>query len=318
MPVYKIHHITKYKYDRPVRESANQIKIYSYNKIGQEILSHELVITDEPNINKFNDYWNNTVGYFTVSKPHQELVIDSRLIAKTFFYEIDETLSTKNDWQIFESEISKDIILLDLVQTEKIKSQDKIQLYLNDIDAYNLSPLEAAKKCNQFIFENFRYVKGITTVETTVDEILEFRSGVCQDFAHVLLQMLRTIGIPSRYVSGYICPNKNGMRGEGATHAWVDAFIPNIGWIGLDPTNNCYANEHHIQLAVGRDFSDCTSVKGTFKGPANHELMVYVSVGYEDGTIFEDENEVQMQKENTEQNPDLLVPKIHIQVQQQQ
>jgi hypothetical protein len=104
----------------------------------------------------------------------------------------DETLSTKNDWQIFESEISKDIILLDLVQIEKIKSQDKIQLYLNDIDAYNLSPLEAAKKCNQFIFENFRYVKGITTVETTVDEILEFRSGVCQDFAHVLLQMLRT------------------------------------------------------------------------------------------------------------------------------
>jgi transglutaminase-like putative cysteine protease len=318
MPVYKIHHITKYKYDRPVRESANQIKIYSYNKIGQEILSHELVITDEPNINKFNDYWNNTVGYFTVSKPHQELVIDSRLIAKTFFYEIDESLSTKKDWQIFESEISKNIILLDLVQIEKIKSQDKIQLYLNDIDAYNLSPLEAAKKCNQFIFENFRYVKGITTVETTVDEILEFRSGVCQDFAHVLLQMLHTIGIPSRYVSGYICPNKNGMRGEGATHAWVDAFIPNIGWIGLDPTNNCYANEHHIQLAVGRDFSDCTSVKGTFKGPANHELMVYVSVGYEDGTIFEDENEVQMQKENTEQNPDLLVPKIHIQVQQQQ
>jgi transglutaminase-like putative cysteine protease len=318
MPVYKIHHITKYKYDRPVRESANQIKIYSYNKIGQEILSHELVITDEPNINKFNDYWNNTVGYFTVSKPHQELVIDSRLIAKTFFYEIDESLSTKKDWQIFESEISKNIILLDLVQIEKIKSQDKIQLYLNDIDAYNLSPLEAAKKCNQFIFENFRYVKGITTVETTVDEILEFRSGVCQDFAHVLLQMLHTIGIPSRYVSGYICPNKNGMRGEGATHAWVDAFIPNIGWIGLDPTNNCYANEHHIQLAVGRDFSDCTSVKGTFKGPANHELMVYVSVGYEDGTIFEDENEVQMQKENTEQNPDLLVPKIHIQVQKQQ
>lgn len=317
MPVYKIHHITKYKYDRPVRESANQIKIYPYNKIGQEILSHELVITDEPNINKFNDYWNNTVGYFTVSKPHQELVIDSRLIAKTFFYEIDETLSTKNDWQIFESEISKNIILLDLAQIEKIKSQDKIQLYLNDIDAFNLSPLEAVKKCNQFIFENFKYVKGITTIETTVDEILEFRSGVCQDFAHVLLQMLRTIGIPSRYVSGYICPNKNGMRGEGATHAWVDAYIPNIGWIGLDPTNNCYANEHHIQLAVGRDFSDCTSIKGTFKGPANHELLVYVSVGYEDGTIFEDENEVQMQKENPEQNLDLLVPKIHIQVQQQ-
>jgi len=315
MPVFKIQHITKYKYDRPVRESANQIKIFSYNKIGQEILSHELVITDEPNVNKFTDYWGNTVGYFTVSKRHEELVVDSRLIAKTFFYEIDELRSTKNDWQLLKDETAKDIILLDLVQKEKIKSQEKIQLYLDDIDVKTLSPLEAVKKCNQFIFENFKYVKGITTVETTIDEILEFRSGVCQDFAHVLLQMLRTIGVPSRYVSGYICPNKNGMRGEGATHAWVDAYIPNLGWIGIDPTNNCYANEHHIQLAVGRDFSDCTSVKGTFKGPANNELMVYVSVGYEDGTIFEDENAVQM---NKEENTDLLVPKIHIQVQQQQ
>ena len=313
MPVFKIQHITKYKYDRPVRESANQIKIFSFNKPGQEILSHEIVITDEPNINKFTDYWSNTVGFFTVSRPHEELIIDSRLIAKTTLQEIDETLSTKDDWQLLADEISTNIILLDLAQKEKIKSQEKIQLILDHITFDACSPLEAAKKYSQFIFENFKYVKGITNVETRVDEILEFRSGVCQDFAHVLLQLLRTIGIPSRYVSGYICPNKNGMRGEGATHAWIDAYIPNLGWIGLDPTNNCFANEHHIQLAVGRDFSDCTPIKGTFKGPANHELMVYVSVGYEDGTVFEDENEVLMNKEESDK-----APVIHIQNQQQQ
>lgn len=315
MPVFKIQHITKYKYDRPVRESANQIKIFPFNKPGQEILSHELVITDEPIINKFTDYWNNTIGFFTVSKPHSELNIDSRLIAKTFFLEIDETKSSKDDWGILEAEISSNIILLDLAQIEKIKSPEKIQLILDHITPDVSSPLEAVKRYSQFIFENFKYVKGITNVETTVDEILEFRSGVCQDFAHVLLQLLRTIGIPSRYVSGYICPNKNGMRGEGATHAWVDAYIPNLGWIGIDPTNNCFANEHHIQLAVGRDFSDCTPIKGTFKGPANHELMVYVSVGYEDGTVFEDENEVLLFKEI---NAEETIPKIHIQVQQQQ
>lgn len=313
MPVFKIQHITKYKYDRPVRESANQIKIFSFNKPGQEILSHEIVITDEPNINKFTDYWSNTVGFFTVSRPHEELIIDSRLIAKTTFQEIDETLSTISDWKLLADEISTNIILLDLAQKEKIKSQEKIQLILDHITFDECSPLEAAKKYSQFIFENFKYVKGITNVETRVDEILEFRSGVCQDFAHVLLQLLRTIGIPSRYVSGYICPNKNGMRGEGATHAWIDAYIPKLGWIGLDPTNNCFANEHHIQLAVGRDFSDCTPIKGTFKGPANHELMVYVSVGYEDGTVFEDETEVLMNKEENDK-----APVIHIQNQQQQ
>ncbi|MFN8281808.1 MAG: transglutaminase family protein [Chitinophagales bacterium] len=313
MPVFKIQHITKYKYDRPVRESANQIKIFPFTKIGQEILSHELVITDEPNINKFQDYWNNTVGFFTVSKPHEELVIDSRLIAKTTLQIIDESLSVNNDWQTLQNEIASNIIFLDLARKEKIKSQEKIQQILNEINVQNLSPLECTKLCSKYIFDHFKYIKGITTVETTIDQILELRSGVCQDFAHVLLQLLRTIGIPSRYVSGYICPNKNGMRGEGATHAWIEAYIPNLGWIGIDPTNNCYANEHHIQLAVGRDFTDCTSVKGTFKGPANQELMVYVSVGYEDGTVFEDENEVQMHKEESD-----VAPIIHVQHQQQQ
>lgn len=314
MPVFQIQHITKYKYDRPVRESANQIKIFSFNKPGQEILSHEIVISEEPSVNKFNDYWGNTVGFFTVPQAHEELIIDSRLIAKTSPICLEEQLSTPKDWDLLKEETFSSILLPDLARMEKIRSQEKIQLILDHISIDNCSPLEAAMRYSRFIFEQFKYVKGITNVETTIDEILEFRSGVCQDFAHVLLQLLRTVGIPSRYVSGYICPNKNGMRGEGATHAWVDAYIPNMGWIGIDPTNNCFAHEHHIQLAVGRDFSDCTPVKGTFKGPANHELMVYVSVGYEDGTIFEDENEVTMLKETS---TEVAIPKVHMQSQQQ-
>lgn len=313
MPVFQIQHITKYKYDRPVRESANQIKIFSFNKPGQEILSHEIVISEEPSVNKFNDYWGNTVGFFTVPQAHEELIIDSRLIAKTSPICLEEQLSTPKDWDLLKEETFSSILLPDLARMEKIRSQEKIQLILDHISIDNCSPLEAAMRYSRFIFEQFKYVKGITNVETTIDEILEFRSGVCQDFAHVLLQLLRTVGIPSRYVSGYICPNKNGMRGEGATHAWVDAYIPNMGWIGIDPTNNCFAHEHHIQLAVGRDFSDCTPVKGTFKGPANHELMVYVSVGYEDGTIFEDENEVTMLKETS---TEVAIPKVHMQSQQ--
>ncbi|MBK8672064.1 MAG: transglutaminase family protein [Bacteroidetes bacterium] len=315
MPIYKIHHITKYKYDRSIRESANQIKIYPYNKAGQEILSHEMVITDEPNVNKHYDYWGNTVGCFTVAHPHDELIIDSRLIAKTTPIEIDESLSKPTDLILLNKLIQKDIILLDLAQKESIKLQPEINKILEEVLANNFTPLAISKACSQYIFDNFKYVKGITTIETTVDQVLSLRTGVCQDFAHVLLQLLRTLSIPCRYVSGYICPNKNGMRGEGATHAWVEAFIPNLGWVGLDPTNNCYANENHIQLAVGRDFTDCTSVKGTFKGPAYQEMMVYVSVGYEDGTVFEDETAVQLVNGDGLKEP---MPVIHIQSQQQQ
>ncbi|RYZ28125.1 MAG: transglutaminase family protein, partial [Sphingobacteriales bacterium] len=154
----------------------------------------------------------------------------------------------------------------------------------------------------------FKYIKGITNIETTVQEILELRSGVCQDFAHVMLEILRSLGIPSRYVSGYICPNKNGMRGEGATHAWIEAWIPGNGWTGIDPTNNVWVTNHHVRLAVGRNFNDCSPIKGTFKGPARQSLSVYVSVGYEDGQTFEEMNPVRMDRPaNGEEVPDAAV-----------
>ncbi len=168
----------------------------------------------------------------------------------------------------------------------------------------NGTPLQSARSFCQYVFDTFTYRKGITTVETTVDEIWELKSGVCQDFAHILLVMLRLISIPSRYVSGYICPNKSGMRGEGATHAWVEAYIPFYGWIGLDPTNNCIVSETHVRLAVGKNFSDCSPVKGTYRGTSNHTLEVAVSVAYEDGqtTVSESDNIIYSKPTTSEYN----------------
>ena len=126
------------------------------------------------------------------------------------------------------------------------------------------------------------YIKGVTTVETTLDEVWKLKAGVCQDFAHILTVMLRLVNIPARYVSGYICTSRSHMRGEGATHAWAEAYIPDYGWLGIDPTNNCIANENHVRLAVGRNFSDCSPVKGVYKGSSDHWLEVAVAVGYDD------------------------------------
>ncbi|MBK9383194.1 MAG: enoyl-CoA hydratase/isomerase family protein [Chitinophagaceae bacterium] len=103
-------------------------------------------------------------------------------------------------------------------------------------------------------------------------------TGVCQDFAHILLVMLRYVGIPARYVSGYICPKNHELRGEGATHAWVEAYIPFHGWMGFDPTNNCIVSDRHVKLAIGRSFTDCTPVKGTYKGSSEHKLEVSVVI----------------------------------------
>lgn len=108
------------------------------------------------------------------------------------------------------------------------------------------------------------------------------------------------------------------MRGEGATHAWIEAFIPHYGWVGIDPTNNVWATNNHVKLAVGRDFNDCTPAKGTFKGPARQSLSVYVSVGYEDGQVFEEITAVQLQKQPGSEGAELIIDNFAEQQQQQQ
>jgi transglutaminase-like putative cysteine protease len=123
----------------------------------------------------------------------------------------------------------------------------------------------------QYVFTNFTYTKGITNIETTLDEILEHRKGVCQDFA-LVLQLLRTAGIPSRYVSGYICPNESGLRVRG--NACLGRNYSKQGWLGIDPTNNIWTMENHVKLSVGLNFSECTPIKGTFKGFATHKLSI--------------------------------------------
>ena len=313
MPVFKIHHITKYTYDRAVRESANQIKIFPLGYAGQELMSHELTITNDPSISEFTDYFGNKVGWFMVNEPHDELAIDSKMVIRTGNSITNPASASKLlEWEKLKSATSIDIRLLDLAKPEPLKSQETIKAMVDELRPNWDAPAMFIQRCSEHIFENFMYKKGITNVETTVDEILEHKSGVCQDFAHVLLEMLRSEGIPARYVSGYICPNRDGVRGAGATHAWVEVWLPSTGWVGIDPTNNTWVSDLHVSLAVGRHFDDCSPVKGTFKGPANQELSVYVSVGFEDGTMFEDNNLVQMSKEP------VTTPKIDSSSMQQQ
>jgi len=162
---------------------------------------------------------------------------------------------------------------------ENFEYEAEILNVINNLVDRSLSPFDTAQVLSKYVYENFEYRKGITTVETAADEIWKIKAGVCQDFAHILLVMLRMVGVPARYVSGYICPKDQELRGEGATHAWVEVCVPFYGWIGLDPTNNCIASDRHVRLAIGRHFTDCTPVKGTYKGSSEHTLEVSVSIG---------------------------------------
>ena len=289
MPRFNIHHITKYTYEGPVRDSANQIILYPVKDEYQEVLRQDLSITGEPAVEVYNDYYGNEVGSFTNAEPHVSLVIDSRVevITKPRPALID-TAEKERQWALLDQDRWK-VPHIDFLQQEPFAYLSEVLETVCPGSARSLTPLEAARQLRTYVFEQFKYIKGITSVETTLNEVWELKAGVCQDFAHILLVFLRQIRIPARYVSGYICPNKNGMRGEGATHAWIEAYIPFNGWVGLDPTNNCEAGDLHVRLAVGRNFSDCSPVKGTYKGTAGQQLEVGVSVSYENGRKTEEE-----------------------------
>lgn len=318
MAIFKIVHITKYQYNWPIKESINEIRLFPHNFENQDVLQYELHITNNPDVEISKDYYGNRVGNFNNLEAHSEMTIESRMSVRVNHSlkipEID--LTTVADLEI---EKQKSVLLLRLSYPETIQKQNKINAILKKIDCSDKPVIEIAQRCNQYIYENFTYTKGITNIETTVDEILTMKKGVCQDFAHVLLQLLRTVGISSRYVSGYICPNESGLRGEGATHAWVEIYTPTQGWLGLDPTNNIWTMDNHIRLSVGKNFYDCTPVKGTFKGLARQTLSVSVSVGYEDGRHFEEINNVLLEEATIEEKKQLdHIELLHQQQQQQQ
>ncbi|HEY4061851.1 MAG TPA: transglutaminase family protein [Puia sp.] len=292
MPRFNIHHVTKYTYEGPVRDSANQVVLFPLKDEFQEVLKQELNITGDPAVETYKDYYGNEVGSFTHAEPHSSLIIDSRLevITKPRPALQDEA-PKEEQWEQLR-QLRWQAPYIDFLNQEKFESLPEVLESARPEEAASLTPLEAAKRLKTYVYDNFKYIKGVTSVETTPDEVWKLKAGVCQDFAHILLVLLRQIRVPSRYVSGYICPNQNGMRGEGATHAWIEAYIPNNGWVGLDPTNNVVVEDLHVRLAVGRSFSDCSPVRGTYKGTAGQHLEVGVSVSYENGRTSEDSTTV--------------------------
>lgn len=292
MPRFKINHVTRYFYQDPVRDSASQIMLYPIKDDFQEVVHHQVVISGNPNVALFKDYFGNEVGTFTHPHPHQELNIESKLEVVTRSRpQADDDVVPEEQWKTLDR-LRNQFQFIDFLKLEPFTALPELEEVIRRERCHECSPLKVAADFAAYIHKSFKYQKGITTVESTPDEIWRLRSGVCQDFAHILLFMLRLVHVPARYVSGYICPNKNGMRGEGATHAWVEAYIPGHGWMGLDPTNNCLVNEAHVRLAVGKNFTDCSPVKGTYRGTSDHTLEVTVSVQYEDGHSAQDLNEV--------------------------
>jgi transglutaminase-like putative cysteine protease len=269
-----VEHRTSLEYSDDVVESVMDARLGPRTDEHQRWGPFELKVSPSAAIRRYADGFGNVAHLITVAKPHRTIEVVMR-------GEIETTLAdpfqppSEPPTALAASEAADYLGPSPLVP--RTGELDAIAVPIaGDGDA----PFETVQKLMHVVFERFDYRSDVTTVATTVPDILAHRTGVCQDFAHVLIGLCRSVGIPARYVSGYILAGSDRdapKRGAGASHAWMEAFTPTHGWRGFDPTNDLMASEHHVKMAVGRDYRDVPPTRGTFRGVADEELIVAVT-----------------------------------------
>jgi transglutaminase-like putative cysteine protease len=281
---FSVTHRTEYAYRAPASESFAELRVWPRNTRTQTVLQRKLILDPQVPVDNYVDYFGNHVEFFSIPFRHQKLAVEATAEVQTFptpdFREAFEvTLGEAR--QIFHSQT---FTLLDFVQSsETVPLGEVLRPLKRKALSAGASLGEVLHELNGWIHREFAYKPGVTDISTPLATIVKQRSGVCQDFAHLMLAILRTIGLPARYVSGYIehyDPEKTDIKliGAAASHAWVEVFLPGGEWYGLDPTNNQPAGERHVVTAVGRDYHDVAPMRGTYKGMLDQKLRVMVSL----------------------------------------
>jgi transglutaminase-like putative cysteine protease len=277
--IFKVLHRTFYQYQNLVQDNINDAHLQPRFDSGQHCFDYFLHVEPQAHISSYLDYFKNWVHHFEVMKSHDSLLIESSFKIKTvdIFRNLPiDRVSFSDLTRNYSLEYGFDFLgssrLVPLTSDIK-KIADELQNQLDDI-------WQVALTFNRFIYEMFHYVPESTDVGTTAQQVLEQKKGVCQDFAHLLLGLCRSVDIPARYVSGYIYSGtaNRALRGAQASHAWVEVFVPGFGWLGLDPTNDQMSDERYIKVAIGRDYTDITPLRGTYRGEGDGRMRVEVYV----------------------------------------
>lgn len=285
---YRIRHLTTYAYGEPVQISHHLARLTPRSSATQSCDSHSLTITPEPAVIHRNrtDYFGNVATYFTLQEPHRKLLVTAESMV-TVTPVLAPPAQTTPGWESVRDDLvnpSEDL----LDPGEYIYASALVPVD-TDYAAYaqmSFSPgrpvLEAALDLTARINADFAYDPEATSISTPVAMVLEARRGVCQDFAHLQIACLRSLGLAARYVSGYLLTHppegQTKMVGADASHAWLSLFVPGAGWIDLDPTNNIIPGHEHITLGWGRDFDDVSPIKGVVLGGGDHVPDVEVDV----------------------------------------
>jgi transglutaminase-like putative cysteine protease len=279
---YSVRHITRFRYASPVRESVMELRMQPRSEGNQALRNFQISTSPRAQLFAYTDNFGNAVYHFNVLREHSELRIETQSVL-----EMKEPIPLPPALDVLEWDRYNPFNLTGehydlLEETAFARSSPQLEAFwaANNLTKPDGDPLTALKRLNGVIYSAFDYEVGVTQVHSPIEQALDAKRGVCQDFAHIMIATVRRWGVPARYVSGYLHHSRRDKdrSGDDATHAWIEAYMPSIGWVGFDPTNNILAGDRHIRAAVGRDYADVPPTRGTFKGDVASELGVSVTV----------------------------------------
>ena len=282
---FEVTHTTKYRYTQPAAEAYGEVRLTPPNHGGQTVLSHRLEIQPEVRTSGYDDHFGNRVEFFSVPFRHRKLVVSNRLVVRTHLEERPAEaleLSIQEVRQILSAALPD---VFDFLQpTEVVNTGREAVAWARKYLRGDRPIGEALTELNEAIHREFRYQSGATENSTPLAMIWKTRKGVCQDFAHIGLSILRTAGLAARYVCGYIETGpaqpvegeRRRLTGAVATHAWIEVLVPGMRWVAIDPTNRQWVDDRYVTVSFGRDYQDAAPLRGRFKGSGGQAMSVRV------------------------------------------
>jgi transglutaminase-like putative cysteine protease len=320
---YAIRHFTRYRYSRPVWQSLMEVRMHPRSENLQRCFTFQLSVSPRARIFSYTDHTGNIIHHFDIPEPHRQLtMIADALVDVDPPDELPASIGA-DAWSELDRMIDREDYWDMLMPSDYARTSPELLAFAREIGADQRSgdPLQLLRTINSRVYSAFDYVKESTAVDSPIEVALGSRQGVCQDFAHIMIAIVRNLRIPCRYVSGYLSHHTSHIdrSSDGATHAWVEALLPKLGWIGFDPTNDLLIEGRHIRTATGRDYADVPPTMGTMKGAAETELHVRVRVTPSEAVLPPDQefaaDEEWSRFLEKDQEAELL---LHAQQQQQQ
>jgi transglutaminase-like putative cysteine protease len=285
---YSIRHLTKFLYSNPVSESMMETRMHPRSDQNQRCLTFHLSVSPRCRVFSYRDHLANQVHHFDIPGQHGQLVIVAESLVEVAPSAQVPAFLAPDAWNELDNMIEQGDYWEMLLPSEFAAATPALDALAEELDVRRRDdPLMVLQQINEQMFHHFEYVPRSTKVDSPIDLALLTHAGVCQDFAHIMITLVRSkLRIPCRYVSGYLFHGESDhdRSVHSATHAWVEALIPQLGWVGFDPTNWLVAGDRHIRTAIGRDYADVPPTHGIFRGRANSELTVAVRVTPSEGT----------------------------------